>query len=68
MSLKLNVDDSSMGNPGSSGGGCVVRDGSAEVLLAASFYFGFGDSISAELKALLEGLMLCMERNFHGLL
>lgn len=37
---KLNVDGSSKGNPGSSGGGCVVRNGSAEVVLAASFFFG----------------------------
>lgn len=58
MALKLNVNGSSKGNPGSSGVGCFVRDGSAKVLLAVSLYFGFGDSVSAELKALLKGLKL----------
>lgn len=62
------MDGSSKGNPGSSGGGCVVRNGSAEVVLAASFFFGIHDSLYAELMALSKGLQLCLEHNFSGVL
>lgn len=46
---KLNVDGSSLGNLGLSGGGCVLHDASAQVVSAASIYFCHHNSIFAEL-------------------
>ena len=34
--LKLNVDGSSFGNPGPSGGGFIVRDASGDIVLTKS--------------------------------
>lgn len=38
----------------------------AELVIAASFFFGIHDSVYAELMALHHGLELCLEHNFHG--
>jgi ribonuclease HI len=53
---KLNVDGSSRGNPGHSGGGVVIRDCMGYVCEARSYYFGVQTNLHAELEALLHGL------------
>lgn len=58
---KLNVDGSSLGNPGLSGGGAIVRDSYGHFVAAACFSFGHGNSLRMELLALLHGLQLCQQ-------
>ncbi|XP_071902720.1 uncharacterized protein [Coffea arabica] len=57
---KLNVDGSSLGNPGHSGGGGLVRDYHGQVIAAFSAYYGFCTNMEVESRALLEGLLLCV--------
>lgn len=64
---KLNVDGSYKGNPGNSGGVCVMRNRAVEVVVAPSFFFGIHDSISAVLMALSHSLQLCLEHTFFGI-
>lgn len=59
-SLKLNIDGSSLGNPGSSGAGVVLRNQWGEVLSACAHFLGNHTNIFAETQALLLGLRLCV--------
>jgi ribonuclease HI len=61
--LKVNIDGSYLGNPGHSGGGIVVRDSEANVVLAASYYFSMGTSLQAEIQSLKYALDLCYSHN-----
>ena len=61
--LKLNTDGCSKGNPGVSGGGGILRDGGS-LLLAFSCYLGHATSLQAEVRALLFGVHLCIQRGF----
>jgi ribonuclease HI len=62
---KLNVDGSSLGNPGFSGGGIVVRDSyGRQQCVAEARYYGIGTSVRAEILALLQGLERCVELGF----
>ncbi|MQM05951.1 hypothetical protein Taro_038767 [Colocasia esculenta] len=54
----LNVDGASKGNPGLCGGGGCIRDKHDNVLLAFSNYYGAGNSLIAEARALCVGLRL----------
>ncbi|MQL99123.1 hypothetical protein Taro_031842 [Colocasia esculenta] len=54
----LNVDGASKGNPGLCGGGGCIRDKHGNVLLAFSNYYGAGNSLIAEARALCDGLQL----------
>ncbi|MQL75932.1 hypothetical protein Taro_008304 [Colocasia esculenta] len=54
----LNVDGASKGNPGLCGGGGCIRDKHDNVLLAFSNYYGVGNSLIAEARALCDGLRL----------
>lgn len=66
ITWKLNIDGFSSGKPGPSGGGCVVRDASANVLVVASyFFFRQQNSVTAELLALLRGLERCFAEGFE---
>nr|YP_010502929.1 Ribonuclease H [Psychotria viridis]UXD78706.1 Ribonuclease H [Psychotria viridis] len=65
----MNIDGSSLGNPGMAGGGIVVRDSFGRVLHACSVSFGHATSFQAELKALIHGLELCQQLGLtHGTL
>ncbi|KAF5452033.1 hypothetical protein F2P56_027073, partial [Juglans regia] len=55
--VKLNVDGSSRGNPGSCGGGGVIKDHLGNVKVAFSEHLGMGTNNAEELKALLRGIM-----------
>ena len=56
--LKLNIDRASKGNPGSSGGGVVLRNHWGQLVLVGSYYYGHCSNMEAEMKALLSGLLL----------
>jgi len=62
--VKLNTDGSSLGNPGVSGAGGVIRDMQGALLLAFSKNLGYGNSTYAELRALMEGVKHCKNMNF----
>ena len=55
------MDESSLGNPGYSGGGGVVQDSFGNVLVGFPLAFGIRTNMEAEAMALLEGIKLCLE-------
>lgn len=55
--LKLNTDGSSINNANAGGG--VDRNSKGEIIIAFSLNLGKGDSLTAEVLALLFGLNLC---------
>ncbi|MQL85892.1 hypothetical protein Taro_018416 [Colocasia esculenta] len=54
----LNVDGASKGNPGLCGGGGCIRDKHGTILLAFSNFYGAGNSLIAETRALCDGLRI----------
>ncbi|KAF9622098.1 hypothetical protein IFM89_029382 [Coptis chinensis] len=66
--FKLNSDGSSLNNPGRCGGGGIIRDHNGVFCEAFAFSFGFGSNTKAELFAVLEGLKICLQRNFRLLI
>ncbi|MQM13678.1 hypothetical protein Taro_046604 [Colocasia esculenta] len=54
----LNVDGASKGNPGFCGGGGCIRDKRGTILLAFANFYGVGNNIIAETRALCDGLRL----------
>lgn len=63
--VKLNVDGSSLGNPGPSGAGGVFRDSGGNVLRGFSYFLGSRTNMEAEASALLEGMLL--STGYHSL-
>lgn len=59
--MKLNVDGSSLGNPGQAGGGGVIWNDKGKLVSAISIFFGEATNNKAELRALIEGLKICHE-------
>ncbi|XP_027182016.1 uncharacterized protein LOC113780412 [Coffea eugenioides] len=57
--VKLKVDGSSLGNPGISGVGGIIRGHHGQVKGAFSSFYGFHTNMEAEAMALLEGLWHC---------
>nr|XP_027086510.1 uncharacterized protein LOC113708247 [Coffea arabica] len=62
--FKLNTDGCSLGNPGVSGGGGVLRDSSGALLFGFSVPFGELTCLQAEIKALVFGVQQCRLRGF----
>nr|XP_027071629.1 uncharacterized protein LOC113696407 [Coffea arabica] len=62
--LKLNTDGCSLGNPGRSGGGGILRDSAGFFRLGFAGYWGETTSLHSELKALLFGVKLCVTQGF----
>ncbi|MQM18576.1 hypothetical protein Taro_051571, partial [Colocasia esculenta] len=60
----LNVDGAFKGNPGPCGGGGCLRTPAGDAFLSFAFYYGHGDSLLAEVRALCDGLRLAV---LHGL-
>ncbi|XP_071914064.1 uncharacterized protein [Coffea arabica] len=58
--VKLNIDESAMGNPGYSGGGGIIHDSYGRVIGAFSSFYGYQTNTKAEAMALMEGLQLCL--------
>lgn len=63
--VKLNTDGSSLGNPGTAGGGGLVRDDSGHWLTGFSRRIGITSSFMAELWALRDGLKYCRDQNYE---
>ena len=61
--MKLNTDGLSLGNPGSAGGGGVIRDYFERWVAGFSRKISITTSLLAELWAIRYGLMLCIDRN-----
>ncbi|XP_071918898.1 uncharacterized protein [Coffea arabica] len=64
LMFKLNIDGCSKGNPGLSGGGGILRDGSGKFIFAFASCFDVTTSLQGEAKALALGLSFCAQRNF----
>nr|XP_027083663.1 uncharacterized protein LOC113705962 [Coffea arabica] len=62
--FKLNTDGCSLGNPGVSGGGGVLRDSSGTLLFGFAVPFGELTCLQAEIKALVFGVQQCRLRGF----
>ncbi|CAI9763285.1 unnamed protein product [Fraxinus pennsylvanica] len=65
--VKLNVDGSSLGNPGQAGGGGMIRNEKCELVSAFCTYFGEATNNEAELRAIIEGLRICRELEVYQL-
>ncbi|TXG47764.1 hypothetical protein EZV62_027058 [Acer yangbiense] len=65
--LKLNLDGSSLGNPGSAGGGGVLRDSSGNFIFGFSKFFGSCSNNEAELRAVVEGISICKHLGHDGI-
>lgn len=57
--VKLNLDGRSRGNPTSSGGGGIVRDSEAKMLIAYAIPFRNNSNNTFEAIALLAGIEWC---------
>ncbi|KAL0016329.1 hypothetical protein SO802_003398 [Lithocarpus litseifolius] len=65
--VKLNTDGSSLGNPGTAGGGGgIIHDDSGHWLTGFSQRIGITSSFMAELWALRDGLKCCVDRSFEA--
>lgn len=64
--LKLNTNGSSLGNPRIARGGGIVYNNDGAWVLGFSRHIGITSNFMAELWALQDGLILCIERNFHA--
>ena len=64
----FNTDGASKGNPGSAGGGGVLRGDRGEWKWAFTENMGYCSSMKAELKAILRGLRIAKEKGVSRLL
>ncbi|XP_040986411.1 14.7 kDa ribonuclease H-like protein [Juglans microcarpa x Juglans regia] len=65
--IKLNIDGSSLGNPGASGAGGVLWASYGNIVLAFSKNLDAGTNTSAELRAMVFGLRYCRDMGFQGI-
>ena len=63
--MKLNVDGSSLENPGSLGAEFFVRDEHGTLRYAATLFMGEGNSFKAELFSLLHGIRYCFQHDLQ---
>lgn len=63
--IKLNVDGSSLGNPGRSGFGGILRDMNGEWVSGFSGFCGYTTNINAELLAIYHGLRVAWDMGFR---
>lgn len=66
--VKLNVDGSSIGNPGRSGFGGLLRDAHGQWLGGFSGFCGITNNTKAELLAIDYGLKMAWETGHHRLI
>jgi hypothetical protein len=62
--VKLNTDNSSLGNSGQAGGGGVIRDHASNWIRGFTRRIGVATSLAAELWALRDGLSLIVDMGF----
>ncbi|MQM09338.1 hypothetical protein Taro_042206 [Colocasia esculenta] len=60
--FSLNVDGACKGNPGPCGGGGCIRNSNGDIHLGFAFYYGQGNNMLAEVRALSDGLRLAEHR------
>ena len=66
--FKLNSDGASAGNPGSAGGGGLLRDSNRHWVKGYARSIGFTSSVVAELWALRDGLKLALSEGIRSLI
>ncbi|KAJ1412728.1 Ribonuclease H domain [Sesbania bispinosa] len=64
MTIALNTDDNSFGNPGEVGIGGVFRDATGTWVLGYFSSIGVSNIVEAELKAILFGLQIAWDRKY----
>lgn len=64
---KLKVDGCSNGNPGSAGGGGILRNHMGHMIMAFTAYFGHSSNNLAEARAIKIGLKWCIDHDFNVL-
>ncbi|CAI9103648.1 OLC1v1002171C1 [Oldenlandia corymbosa var. corymbosa] len=62
--IKINVDGSSIGNPGDAGCGVVIRDMQGKVILTEAKFIGTASNFQAEVESLVRGMQLCQSLRF----
>ncbi|KAI9195836.1 hypothetical protein LWI28_018560 [Acer negundo] len=65
--LKLNLDRSSLGNPGPAGGGGVLRGSVGNFIFGFSKSFGSCSNNEVELRAVVEGITICKHLGHDGI-
>ncbi|PHT55029.1 hypothetical protein CQW23_03515 [Capsicum baccatum] len=65
---KLNTDGSALQNPGSIGGGGILRDHHGNLIYAFSTPFGIGTNNQAEVKAAIFGVAWCIQHGYTKLI
>ncbi|MQL88822.1 hypothetical protein Taro_021393 [Colocasia esculenta] len=65
LGFSLNMDGASKGNPGPYGGGGCIRDSTGDICLGFAFFYGQGDNLTAEARALCDGLRLADHYGIH---
>ncbi|KAH0724880.1 hypothetical protein KY284_000745 [Solanum tuberosum] len=65
---KLNVDGCSKDNPGSAGGGGILRNHIGHMIMAFTAYFGHSSNNLAEARAIKMGLKWCIDHGFNVLI
>ncbi|XP_058082449.1 uncharacterized protein LOC131230561 [Magnolia sinica] len=66
--VKVNVDGSACENPGLSGGGGIYRRDDGRFVLAFSSAYGVGSNNQAEIRAIYDGIILCLDRGFSKII
>ncbi|KAL0014093.1 hypothetical protein SO802_001162 [Lithocarpus litseifolius] len=66
--FKLNTDGSSLGNPGLAGGGGLIRDENGDWVVGFARKIGIANSFMAELWALRDGLLLCLQTHVQAVI
>ncbi|XP_042505477.1 uncharacterized protein LOC122082041 [Macadamia integrifolia] len=64
---KINIDGSSMGNPGRAGGGGVIRDSNGKVIFSFKHFFGISTNYYAEFMSFLHGIRHAMGQRITNL-
>lgn len=62
--VNFNVDGCCKGNPGTTGGGGMIRNYNGEMIKAFAEFYGQGNNNLAEAKAMLYGVKLCCNCGF----
>lgn len=65
---KLNVNGSSLGNPGFAGGGGVIRDHCGQLIVGFATHYGQVSNNVAEGRALLDGLKLAQQLGIRDIM
>ncbi|XP_058070080.1 uncharacterized protein LOC131219096 [Magnolia sinica] len=66
--VKVNVDGSACGNLSFSGGGRICRRDDGSFVFAFSSAYGVGSNNQAELRAIYDGIVLCLDRGFSKII